>query len=190
MNRMTFSCELGLNESGRPLRWATLCCIVGWLTGIVSGCGWHLQGLDRLPQNLASIHIDTDDQYSDFYRELRALLVAGGARIAPTATADAVVHVKSDTSGQHVASVSALNKPEQYEVFYSIEYSIDVAGREAVATQQAAAKSSYSYDSTAVLAKQREQASMQRALARELASQVLRRLMSAATSQTAAIAAE
>jgi LPS-assembly lipoprotein len=143
----------------------------------LAACGWHLQGSTRLPMAVTSIRLDTDDPYSDFYRALRDSLLASGAHLESQA-ASAVVHIRADKSGQRVASVSAKNKPEQYEVFYDVEYSVEVNGHEAIPLQQMELTASYSYDATAVLAKQREQISIQRALARELAGQVMRRLAS------------
>jgi LPS-assembly lipoprotein len=145
--------------------------------GVVSGCGWHLQGVTRLPKPLLSIYIDTDDRYSSFYRELRNGLVAAGAQVqSQVSAANAVVRIKTDQTGQGAPSVSAYNKPEQFVVFYRIVYSVDVAGAEVISSEPLALTASYSYDANAVLAKQREQFDMQQALARDLAGQVLRRL--------------
>lgn len=143
------------------------------------GCGWQLQGSARLPESMQHIYIQTDDAYSDFYRELRARLLASGARVAADAAeAKAIVRIKEDRAGQRIASVSARNTPEQYQVFYYIEYSVDMNGAEAIATQEVEVTANYSYDATAVLAKQREQFTMQEALARELAGMVMRRMTS------------
>jgi len=131
------------------------------------------------------IRIDTQDAYSDFYRELRGDLLAAGAQVkTQAATAQAVVHVKVDRTGQRVASVSARNRPEQYEVFYRVEYSVELAGMEVIPAQPIELTANYSYDSAAVLAKQREQLSMQKALAREIAGQILRRLASVKANAT------
>ena len=54
--------------------------------------------------------------------------------------------------------VSARNTPEEYEVFYAIEYSVANGGGELIPPQKLELTRDYSYDETAVLAKQREQA--------------------------------
>lgn len=149
------------------------------LLALAQGCGWHLQGSARLPESMRSIHIQTDDAYTDFYRELRAQLLTAGARVEADAdAAHAIVRVKEDKTGQRVASVSARNTPEQYQVFYAIEYSVDLNGSQAIEPEQTEVTATYSYDATAVLAKQREQITMQKALARELAGMVMRRMAS------------
>src|SRR5690606_31910536 len=93
--------------------------------------------------------------------------------------ATATEHILKDESGQRVLSVSARNTPEEYEVFYEIEYA--VAGPddvELISPQRLELTRDYSYDPTAILAKQREQAILREALARDLASLVVRRLAS------------
>jgi LPS-assembly lipoprotein len=87
-----------------------------------------------------------------------------------------VIRIRRDQSGQRVLSVSARNTPEEYEVFYAVEYSVDGPAGELIPPQQLELTRDYSYDETAVLAKQREQAVLREALARDLAGLVVRRL--------------
>jgi LPS-assembly lipoprotein len=88
------------------------------------------------------------------------------------------VKIIKDQSGQRVLSVSARNTPEEYEVFYAVEYSVASGGTELIPPQKLELTRDYSYDTTAVLAKQREQAVLREALAQDLAGLVLRRLAS------------
>lgn len=145
----------------------------------LNACGWRLQGSERLSQNLTVIYVDAEDRYTDFNRALRDRLRAAGAKVTERSTdATAVVRISKDQSGQRVLSVSARNTPEEYEVFYSIEYSVTSGATELIAVQPLEVTRDYSYDTTAVLAKQREQAVLREALAQDLASLVLRRLAS------------
>lgn len=146
---------------------------------LLQGCGWRLQGTARLSQTMTVTYIDTEDRYTDFNRALRESLRASGAQIADRADeATAIVHILRDESGQRVLSVSARNTPEEYEVFYAVEYSVATRDAELIAPQRLELTRDYSYDTTAVLAKQREQAILREALARDLAGLVLRRLAS------------
>jgi len=152
-----------------------------WFAGLVvialSGCGWHLQGATRLPPSVSMTYIDTEDRYSDFYRALRDGLTAAGVTIAPDArSATAIVKVIKENTGQRVLSVSARNTPEEYEVFYQVEYSVSNQTDELIAPQKSELTRDYSFDERAVLAKQREQSVLQEALARDLAAQVVRRM--------------
>lgn len=140
-------------------------------------CGWRLQGTARLPEVMSVAYIDTQDQYTDFNRALRKSLQASGSRLTGArAQASGVVRIHKDESGQRVLSVSARNTPEEYEVFYSVDYSVDGPAGELIPTQHIELTRDYSYDVTAVLAKQREHAILREALARDLAGLVLRQL--------------
>jgi LPS-assembly lipoprotein len=159
---------------------AALCCAL-----VLSGCGWRLQGAEKLSGVMAVTYVDTDDHYTDFNRALRDSLRASGVTLTTTRQdATAIVKITKDQSGQRVLSVSGQNTPEEYEVFYTIEYSVDGlnqqggASAELIAPQKLELTRDFSYDVTAVLAKQREQALLREALARDLAGLVVRRLAS------------
>ena len=143
----------------------------------LASCGWHLQGNTRMSQALAVTYIDTEDRYTDFNRALRDSLSASGARIASNRQdATAIVRIIEDESGQRVLTVSARNTPEEYTVFYAVEYSVSSPTGELIEPQRIELTREYSYDQTAVLAKQKEQAILREALARDLAALVVRRL--------------
>jgi LPS-assembly lipoprotein len=150
---------------------------LGFITLTLTACGWRLQGTAKLSEALAATYIETDDRYTDFNRALRDALRSSGARLANRpGDATAIVKILEDESGQRVLSVSARNTPEEYEVFYVVEYSVENQDGELIAPQKVELTRDYSYDETAVLAKQREQAILREALARDLAGLVLRRL--------------
>jgi LPS-assembly lipoprotein len=143
----------------------------------LASCGWHLQGNTRLSAAMAVTYIDTPDRYTDFNRALRDSLSASGARIASNRQdATAIVRIIEDESGQRVLTVSARNTPEEYAVFYAVEYSVSSPTGELIEPQRIELTREYSYDQTAVLAKQKEQAILREALARDLAALVVRRL--------------
>lgn len=143
----------------------------------VSSCGWHLQGSSPLSEVAAVTYIDTEDRYSDFYRALRERLRVSGARLVEKREdATAIVRVRADESGQRVLAVSARNTPEEYQIFYVVEYSVANQTEELIEPTRVEFTREYSYDETAVLAKQKEQAVLREALARDLAGLVVRRL--------------
>lgn len=146
---------------------------------VAAGCGWRLQGTAKLPEVMAVTYVATNDRYTDFNRSLRESLEISGARLVPDrAQATAVVRILKDQSGQRVLSVSARNTPEEYEVFYAVEYSVEGPTGELIPPQKLELTRDYSYELTTVLAKQREQAVLREALARDLAGLVIRRLAS------------
>lgn len=149
------------------------------LASLLAGCGYRLQGSSKLSPVMATTYVETDDRYTDFNRALRDSLEASGARLAKNKSdATAVVRIIKDQSGQRVLTVSGRNTPEEYEVFYSIEYAVDGRTEELIPPQRVELTRDYSYDETAVLAKQKEQSILREALARDLAGLVVRRLAS------------
>jgi LPS-assembly lipoprotein len=151
--------------------------VVGALTLLAAGCGWRLQGTTKLSEAMAATYIDTEDRYTDFNRALSEALRASGARLTNRPSdATAIIKILDDESGQYVLSVSARNTPEEYEVFYTVRYSVENQDGELIPPQKLELTRDYSYDEAAVLAKQREQAILREALARDLAALVLRRL--------------
>jgi LPS-assembly lipoprotein len=145
---------------------------------MLSGCGWHLQGSYPLPRSLAAVRIDAVDRQSDFYIALRKALLDAGTRIDDSDGAAAVLHILTDSTRQNISTVSALNVPIEYELSYTVRYSVDLNNRELMAPEQQVLVRDYSYSESAQLAKQREASILSTALARELASVVMRRLSS------------
>lgn len=155
----------------------TLACLAIALMFLVSGCGFHLRGQAPLPASLATPFIDSSDRYTPLHAALEARLRAAGARLATDpAAASAVIHLHKDETGRELLSVSANNTPGEFEVYYTVEYSVSAGGGELLKRQQVTLTRDFSYDETAVLAKEHEERSLRAALAEELASLMLRRL--------------
>jgi LPS-assembly lipoprotein len=149
-----------------------------------SGCGFRLQGVPVLSAGLEHVHVVTKDELSAFSVELfRGLERAGAQRTAAVGEADAVIRVRADKAGRRVLSVSARNTPQEFEVYYEIEYSIDVGGREVVPPQELELTRNFSFDERRLLAKDREEEILRDAMARDLADLVLRRLESLSPAQ-------
>ncbi len=158
------------------MRQLLLCFVIGWMT-LASGCGFHLRGQAPLPEALATPYLESGDRYTPLYAALEARLRAAGARLATDpATASAVIHLHKDETGRELLSVSARNTPGEFEVYYTVEYSVSASGSDLLVRQQATLTRDFSYDETAVLAKEHEEQSLRAALADELAGLMLRRL--------------
>lgn len=148
---------------------------------LLSGCGFHLEGRYPLPGALAAVRIDAVDSQSEFYFGLRRALLTAGARLTddvkdPKA---AVLHVLADSTTDVILTVSSLNVPTEYELTYSVRFSVDSAtGKQLIAPVQLSQVRDYNYSESAQLAKQREQQILSAALGDELVGVVMRRLSS------------
>ena len=151
-----------------------------WLVGIallVSGCGFHLEGRVPLPQPIRRPYIQAADQQSDFVQSLRRqMLISGAQPVDSPDQATAVVEILSDSVTPRVLSVSAQNRPTEYQVTYTVRFSVTAGGRELLPPQQVSSMRSYSFDESLLLAKEHEEAILQQAMGQDLADIVMRRL--------------
>ena len=72
--------------------------------------------------------------------------------------------------------MSALNKPTEYEVYYTVRYRARFGEREVLPLQVLTLTRDYSYNAAALLAKEEEQRLIRAALAHDIAALVVRRL--------------
>ncbi len=154
------------------LRWSVLA-----LAALLAGCGFRMQGAMTLPEDVRSVYISAPDLLSPFAVELRHALERSGASVPGSAAeADAVVRVRSERTGRRVLSVSSRNTPQEYEIFYTVDYTIERGGEEVLPLQRHELTRSFSFDQSRLLAKDREEDVLREAMARDLADLVLRRL--------------
>jgi len=136
---------------------------------LLSACGFHLRGVVDFPPDISTVHVQAEDRYSPFYRELVAKIRKNGVSLVDSSgSADAVIRVLSDVSDRRALTVSARNVPREYEVYYIVICSVSVHGEEIVKSQRFILNRDYTYDETKVLGKANEQEELTNALAREL----------------------
>jgi LPS-assembly lipoprotein len=151
--------------------------LLAGLAVMLGGCGFHLQGRSPLPTQFKHSYVDARDRQSDFVQGLRnALLVSGVELTDDTKTATATVHVLDDKHTQRVLSVSPDNLPREYELTYTVRFSVTVGDKELLAPQEVSTTREYSFTVTELLAKENEEAILQEALAHDLVDVVMRRL--------------
>jgi len=158
-----------------------LACAVG-----LAGCGFHLQGAGTLPPSMMRTFVEPDDPHSEFTVSVTDVLRQRGAEVlsAPEAGA-AVLDISNDETGQRVLSVSARNIPREFEVYYTITFSLNVGTESLIRGESLVATRAYTYDETQVLAKEAEEQILREALADDLARRVLQRIQ--ALGATAAV---
>ena len=143
----------------------------------LSGCGFQLQGPPTMPDGMQRTFIDTPDRHSPFYRALRRELLAADVELVEReAEASAVFTVYIDDTDQRVLSVSARNVPTEYEVYYTVGYGVTSGETTLLDVQDLTLTSDYTYDSTLVLGKAREEDVLRNALARDLVRIILKQI--------------
>jgi len=149
-----------------------------WLATIaLSGCGFQLQGVAQMPEGVERIHLATEDYLTPFAVEMREAIERSGAVMSTTAeAADVVLRIDRDRMGRQVLSVSATNTPQEYEIFYWVDYAIYRDGEPVVPVQRLEMWRTISFSNDELLAKSREQDILHEAMARDIADLVLRKL--------------
>jgi LPS-assembly lipoprotein len=146
-----------------------------------AGCGFQLAGSGVLPAGMSATYLDSAAPRSEFSHSLTEALRSRGIDLVDSRSeAGATLVISEDTTGQRVLSVSTRNIPREYEVYYSITVALEVGGQALIEPEYLIARRSYSYDETEVLGKELEETQLRRALADDLARQVVRRIEAAA----------
>ncbi len=144
---------------------------------ILVGCGFQMQGAFVAPAEMERTYIATDDRHSLFYRRLRTAMKEAGVQLVDDPlSATATLYITYDETDQRVLSVSARNVPTEYEVYYTIEYSVGAAQKNLLETQTLTLTRDYTYNPTLVLGKAREQELLREAIVDDLVRIVLKQI--------------
>lgn len=143
----------------------------------LAGCGFHLEGRESLPPAMARTYIEAPDRNSEFFMSLRdALRLRGSEIVTERESADAVLSILADETGQRVLSVTARNVPREYEVFYSVSFALDAAEHRVIEPESLFATRVYAWNENEVLGKSAEERILRQALAEDLARRVVGRI--------------
>ena len=143
----------------------------------LSACGFHLQGAFTAPVEMKRTYISSSDSYSLFVREFKARLRTAGVELSESeADATATFTISFDDTSQRVLSVSARNVPTEYEVFYTLIYSLDAGTTNLMSEQTLTLTRNYTYDSTLVLGKAREEELLRDAIVQDLVRIVMKQI--------------
>jgi len=143
----------------------------------LTGCGFHLQGRQPLPQAFELTYIDAHDEQTDFVQDLRKALIASGSKVISTkGSSGATISLHEDELSEKILSVSARNIPTEYELTYRVKFSVVSEGKTLIDQEEVTATRDFSFDETQLLAKEREQEILREGLARDLVALVMRRL--------------
>lgn len=144
---------------------------------LLAACGFHLEGHAPLPKQLGVTFVETQDRQTDFAQGLRKALLTAGAQVTDDSSrATAVVHLLEDTVTPRVLAVSPQNLPREYEITYTVRFSVSSGTKDLLPQQEVSLSRDYSFDEHVLLAKDNEEAILRGALARDLVDVVMRRL--------------
>ncbi len=147
--------------------------------GSLGACGFRLAGSDPLPAVMARPYLSLKDPYTDFSREFEHQLKSSGASLQLAREgATATVDVTKDLVEQRTLAVSAKNIPTEYELTYTVTFSVHGGAKELLAPQTISLSKDFSFDENLQLAKEHEADILRQQMARDLVSITMRRLTS------------
>ncbi len=128
------------------------------------GCGFHLQGSAPLPRSIALVRIETSRYRVGFlFRPAQGAARRRHAhrrgRPRPSAT---VIHVLTDAVAQRVLTVSALNVPTEYELSYSLKFSVTASGSDLIEPESHVLVRDYNFSENAAARQGTRDAHLQR----------------------------
>lgn len=148
--------------------------VVATLLVFLAGCGFQMRGSRAVPAEMSRTYIEAADRHSIFYRQLRADLLSADVELVESPLdASATFSIISDITGQRVLSVSARNVPREFEVFYTVMYSLKTEKETLIDSRSQTLTRDYTWDETEVLGKEKEEQLMREAIVDDLVRTVL-----------------
>ena len=122
-------------------------------------------------------YIDPIERNTQFHRELRRQLLAADVTVVDSPDdATAILTINNDQTGQRVLSVSARNVPTEYEVYYTVGYSLVSGQQQLLTPQDLTFTRDYTWDETLVLGKTHEEELLREAVVSDLVRTVLKQI--------------
>ena len=152
---------------------------VACLTLAFIGCGFHLQGHTPLPDVVRTPYVQTVDRQSEFAISLHRAMISSGAHpVEQKSKASAVVTIIKDDVVRRTLSVSAQNQPDEYELTYTVRFSVTAGDKELLPPTDISNVRSFAFAEQLLLAKNHEEMILRQDMAHDLADMVMRRLAS------------
>ncbi len=150
---------------------------VSALTLILSACGFHLQGRTPLPDVVKTPYLQTTDRQTEFALSLERAMITSGARpVEEKDKASVIVNILKDEVVRRTLSVSAQNQPDEYELTYTVRFSVTAGDKELLPPTDISNVRSFAFAEQLLLAKNHEETILRQDMAHDLADMVMRRL--------------
>ncbi|MCB1691282.1 MAG: hypothetical protein KDI19_00885 [Pseudomonadales bacterium] len=159
------------------MRWPLSTSIAALCALILSGCGFHLRGMDTPSVALGSMAVTAENAYGELQREVESALRQARSDVVDAAEAGHTIHLMSERTTRHPISTTSDNSVAEYELSLEVTFElIDADGTVLLAEEQVSAQRIYSFDRTNLVGSGEEEKLLTGEMRREIASSVLRRV--------------
>jgi len=144
------------------------------LATVISGCGFQLRGQAALPFSAAYVAAsDTSNVANALRRSL-----SSQQKLARTQEGAQVrIRLEQEAYGKSILALSGGGKVREYRLEYSVQLSVfDQTGKTVVEPTKIHLSNDFSYSDAQILAKEAEEASLNRSMEQDALRQILRRL--------------
>jgi LPS-assembly lipoprotein len=151
----------------------TLLLAVSMLT--LEGCGFRMRGSVDVPVNMPTTFVQGVDKYRGITPAIKRILRGSGVQLTENPKqAELVLKIYGEKQTRRVLSVGSTNaKVREYELNYQVDFGLELGGRDLVEKQTISLMRDYTFDETAVNAKQNEE----NMLYKDMQSNAIRQLL-------------
>lgn len=143
----------------------------------LAGCGYHLQRAQSLPPAMQHTVIAGANPYSSLVRQLTRALSGANVTVEPTPElATAELHILRDEPGRRVISVDNRDRPQEYELHYTVSFSLTHGTTTLLAPQTVTLTRDFVFDPNSVLAGAQQADQLLDAMQHDIVQVMLRRL--------------
>lgn len=162
--------------------------LLGVLVLLLSSCGFQLRGAYQLPPQMHATWVNAANPNSALARSLKRTLNANGIRLVESqSSSSAVLRLFGEKNSKRVISVDSRGQAREYELSYSISFSLSLADNTAlIAEQTLSLQRDFLFDTTDVLGKGREESTLVSDMQQDMVRLIMLRLQAAAQSPDAA----
>ena len=153
--------------------------LIFFLTAMLIGCGFHLQGQVQLAKPIHRLYLQTNDPYGYLARSLESYLKLSNVTLVPKEKADAVLVILRDEPIQTFLSVSSTQQTRQYNLTVIVEFEItDPEGRILASRQVLSETKPITFQSNQILGSSNEANLFYQQMRRTLAYTIMNRIAS------------
>lgn len=144
------------------------------VAALVAGCGFQLRGQAQLPFSAAYVE---GGEGSNLTKSLRATLSSQGKLADKAAGAPVRVRLANEQRSKNILALSGSGKVKEFRLEYRVTLTaFDTAGKELIAPAEIQLIRDFSYDDQQLLAKEAEEAALNRGMEQDALRQILKRL--------------
>lgn len=144
---------------------------------VVSACGWHLRGMEPLPEEFQSLYLSTPNENSELSRSLKRSFRTLGVNLVESAKdAPYTLAITNVSKNRRTVSTSGRGKAAEYELTTVIAYEIKNSAAETVlGPDKVTAEKIYLFDPENVVSAFEEEQLLRKEMQRDLIQQIIRR---------------